>query len=277
MDTGLRQVVENINCEIEEKSSSDKLIWLTQEWATDNFREFISYRDELETGKIIDDNRNLLVHISADIKPNLKEDIMVKKFNLVRKYDKLRFCFLNSKAVRSLRLALALQELGLNTPQPLAVIEERGKFNQLIYSYFITEYIDYDYNLLDIVKDYDHPQREKVKGYLPLIADDIRQMHDAGIVHNDLHAGNILVKEREDKPEFYYIDLNRGRIKDELSIKARMKDLARFKLTEEEQEVFLKNYDPQNYKKLLKLMIAQREKRKKFKEWKRKVRIIFKK
>ncbi|GAB6099420.1 hypothetical protein JCM16358_12990 [Halanaerocella petrolearia] len=277
MATSLRKVVDNIDYEIEEKTVSDKLIWLAEEWDSDSFREFINYRENLETGKIIDDNRNLLVSISADTQDSLKNDIMVKKFNLVRKYDKFRFCFLNSKAVRSLRLALGMQEVGIKTPKPLAVIEERGNFNQLIYSYFITEYVDHDYNLLDIVKDYDHPERKKLKDLLPLIAQDIKLMHDAGIIHNDLHAGNILVKEREPQPEFYYIDLNRGRIKDELSIKARMKDLARFKLTTEEQEIFLKSYSPEGYEELLQLMIEQREKRKRFKEWKRKIRSFFRK
>ncbi|GAB6137359.1 lipopolysaccharide kinase InaA family protein [Halanaerobaculum tunisiense] len=276
MSLKLKEKIENINYRREDKKSTSKLTWVAPEWATKQFREFISSIQELETGNIIDDKRNLLVHIPAADRIGLKEDIMVKKFNLIRKYDQLRFCFLNSKAVRSLRLALALAELGINTPKPLAVIEERGKFNQLIYSYFVTEYVDYDYNLLDIVKDYDHPQRDKLKDYLPLIAEDIKRMHDAGIIHNDLHAGNILVKETAAKPEFYYIDLNRGRIKNKLSVKARMKDLARFKLTEEEQGIFLENYDRDNCQELLELMIDQRKKRKKFKKWKKKLRSLFK-
>lgn len=126
---------------------------------------------------------------------------------------------LPSKAERSLNLARALEKIGLQTPAPLAVIEKRGKTNQLIFSYYITDYVDYDFNLLDIAKNFEHPERYKVKELMPKLGQEIKKMHQAKIVHNDLHAGNILVKDFEIKPKLYYIDLNRGRIKENLSQK----------------------------------------------------------
>lgn len=262
----------------EQDDKGEKLLWIDKEWNSNEFRNYVEHISKSEyEGNFMYDKRNSLIRIKAREQAGIKKDIVIKKFKFTRKYDQLRFCFLKSKAIRSLRMALALEKIKVKTPRPIAVIEKRGSFNQIIYSYFVTEYVDHDYNLLDIVKDYNHPRREQVKSFLPQIARDIRKMHDVGIVHNDLHAGNILVKELDKNPEFYYIDLNRGRIKKELSVKKKVKDLARFKFKKEEQKIFLKNYDPNRYRELLELMIKHRKSRERILKFKRKLEDFFKK
>ena len=267
-------LTEKVETKIEEykKNKEGKLIWIAEDWHNKEFNRFIEQFGETPPqGIVVADGRNDLIRVDSFA----QDDLMVKKFNLTRNYDKLRFCLLDSKAVRSLRIALALEEIGVQTPKPIAVVEERGRFNQLLYSYYLTEYVDYDYNLLHIVADDDHPRRKQVKELLPGIAKDVRRMHDAGIVHNDLHAGNILIKDMDSNPEFYYIDLNRGRIKGSLSDEQRMKDLARFEIREEEKKIFIKNYSPQSWVELFDLMKKQRQRRKAFREMKRKIRNLF--
>lgn len=208
------------------------------------------------------------MHLSRENIPSLKTDIVIKMFKLSRVYDRFRFRIVSSKAERSLKIALALKKTGINTPEPIALIEKRGFTNKIVYSYFITEYIPHEYTLLDILKDDKHPLRDNVKGFIPYIAKDIRKMHDAGIIHNDLHAGNILINNLE-KPSFYYIDLNRGRIKKKLSIKKRIKDLARLKLKEDEQRLFMKHYSPEKYQELIEVMLQARNRRKRILSFKR--------
>src|SRR6056297_3092702 len=191
--------------------------------------------------QILYDKRNTITKINE---PILKKVIAVKEFHLEKTYDQLRFRLLPSKAERSLKIARTLRRAGLKTPEPLALIEKRGRTNKLIFSYYISEYVDYDYNMLDIAKNYNHPEREKILKIMPQLGKEIRKMHDAGIIHNDLHAGNILVKEINNKNELYYIDLNRGRVKSELSDKERINDLKRLKFTEHEKEILFKNYAP---------------------------------
>ncbi|WP_018248123.1 lipopolysaccharide kinase InaA family protein [Orenia marismortui] len=265
-----------INYIKEEAKQNNQVLWINEDVKNREFEEFIKNIENQEAGEKVYDIRNALIHFEADDIPGVNEDIIIKKFNLTRRYDKLRFCFLDSKAVRSLKLALALENIGLRTPKPIALLEQRGKFNQIVYSYFITEYIDYDYNLLDILKDYDHPLRSKAQEWLPQIARDIKKMHDAGIVHNDLHAGNILVGDIDNNPKFYYIDLNRGRIKKSLKLKTRMQDLARFKLKRDEQEIFIKSYDPNSYNELLELMAKLRDRRERFLKFKRRLKSFIK-
>lgn len=148
-----------------------------------------------------------------------------------------------------MEIALQLKKAGVKTPEPLMAIEVRGDFNKLSNSYFITSYLNYDYNLLDIITDDSHPLRRRVIEFLPYIARDAKKLHDTGIVHNDLHAGNILLKDIDTNPAFYYIDLNRARKKRKLSCQQRMRDLARFELKEEELKTLIKNYEPDNFKK----------------------------
>jgi len=223
----------------------------------------------VENTKILYDKRNTITKI-AD--PILQKEIAVKEFHLDKTYDQLRFRLLPSKAERSLKIARALQKIGLKTPAPLAVIEKRGKTNELIFSYYITDYVDYDFNLLDIAKDFKHPERYKIRELMPQLGKEIKRMHQANIVHNDLHAGNILVKDFENKAKLYYIDLNRGRVKEQLAEKDKINDLKRLKFTDQEKKIFFKNYSPGKWKYYKEKVSVARQKRRKFVNAKNKIR-----
>lgn len=228
--------------------------------------------DEIKSGDTIYNIRNQLVKVSD---PILEKEIVIKNFKLERTYDQLRFRLLPSKAERSLKIARALKKAGLKTPEPLAVIEKRGKTNELLFSYYITEYIDYDFNMLDIAKDFEHPERYKIKELMPLLGKEVKRMHKANIVHNDLHAGNILVKDFETNAKLYYIDLNRGRIKEKLSEKDKINDLKRLKFTDQEKKIFFKNYAPGKWKYYKEKVSEARQKRRKFVRTKNKIREFF--
>ena len=226
-------------------------------------------KDEIQKGETIYNIRNQIIKV---FDPVLDKNIVIKNFKLERTYDQLRFRLLPSKAERSLKIARALGRAGLQTPSPLAVIEKRGKTNELIFSYYVTDYVDYDFNMLEIAKDFEHPERYKIKELIPHLAKDIKKMHEANIVHNDLHAGNILVKNIENKPSFYYVDLNRGRVKNKISEKDRINDLKRFKFTEKEKEIFFKNYLPDKWEYYKEKVTEARESREKFVRTKNKIR-----
>lgn len=237
------------------------------EWVDWFLSEYCS--KDIKGNEVLYDKRNTITKIENKI---LAKNIAVKSFKLEKTYDQLRFRFLSSKAERSLKIARALKRAGLKTPEPLAVIEKRGKTNELIFSYYITDYVDYDFNLLDIAKDYEHSERYKIKELMPQLGKEVKKMHEDDIVHNDLHAGNILVKNFENNPELYYIDLNRGRIKDNLSEKDKINDLKRLKFTDQEKEIFFKNYSPDKWEYYKEKVTSARKKRRKFVKTKNKIR-----
>lgn len=224
-------------------------------------------------GRTFHDYRNVLVRISQNDELGIKKEIVAKKFKLVRKYDRFRFRFLPSKADRSLVIATALLQNGLNTPRPVAVIEDRDKFNRLYDCYYLTEFLEYDCSFSEIAnKLNDRAMKEKIIIEAGL---QIRLLHDSGIVHNDLHTSNILIKNITTEPELYFIDLNRARIKVSLSLKTRAKDLGRLSFNRTEQLVFLKSYDPIIVNELLILVDKSHLRRAKwvtFKDWVKKIK-----
>lgn len=229
-------------------------------------------KEKIKSGETIYYIRNQLVKI---FDPILEKDIVIKKFNLKKMYDRIRFRILSSKAERSLKIARALKKAGLKTPEPLAVVEKRGKTNEIIFSYYITDYINYNFNMLKIAENFNHPKRSEFKELLPQLAKEIKKMHKANIIHNDLHAGNILVKNKGAKQSFYYVDLNRGRVKNELSEKDKIGDLKRLKFTNQEKNIFFKNYAPKKWEYYKKEVAKARERRRKFVNIKSKIRSFF--
>jgi len=246
-------------------NSSKRIIWMDDEWENDKFQNFLkSLEQHLTIEKSIRNKRNQLFLINADENLRITKDIIIKKFKLLRFYDRFRLRFQKSKAVRSLEIGNALFELGIKTPKPIAMVETRNSLNKIISSFYIMEFEKYDCTLKKIIKDKNHPFHKKIHTFLPGIAKAIKKMHDAGIIHNDLHVGNILIKNLSSNPGFYYIDLNRGRIKKKLSINKRLKDIARLRLNKDEQKVFLKIYDPHFSEKLLNKLIKYRNQRRRF-------------
>ena len=250
---------------------------MDDEWRSDKFHNFLkSLEQHLTKEKSIRNKRNQLFLINADENLGIQKDIIIKKFKLLRFYDRFRLRFQKSKAARSLEIGIALFELGIKTPKPIALVETRNSLNKIISSFYITEYEKYDCTLKKIIKDKNHPFHKIIHTLLPDIAQDIKKMHDAGIIHNDLHVGNILIKDLSSNPGFFYIDLNRGRIKKKLSFNKRLKDIARLRLNRDEQKIFLKNYDLDFSEKLINKFIKFRDKRRRFIRFKKGFRKLVK-
>ena len=263
---------------IQYKSNSAKrIIWMDEQWKNDEFLNFLkSLEQHLTKEKSIRNKRNQLFLINANENLGIPKDIIIKKFKLLRFYDRFRLRFQKSKAVRSLEIGIALSELGIKTPKPIALVETRNSLNKIISSFYITEFEKYDCSLKKIIKDKNHSFHKKIHTFLPGIAQDIKKMHDAGIIHNDLHVGNILIKNLSSDPSFFYIDLNRGRIKKKIFINKRLKDIARLRLKRNEQKIFLKNYGADFSEKLLNKLIKYRNQRRRFIRFKRNFRKLVK-
>ncbi len=245
-------------------------IKLAKDWDSPQFRGFlINLEEQLKQGQAIHDNRNALVRIGQNDLLGLKREILVKKYKLLRKYDRFRFRFLPSKAYRSLEIALYLLQNGLNTPRPIAIVEDRGKFNQLISCYYLTEFLDCDTSFSQVIKKTDENTKRKI---IIEAAQNIRLMHDIGIIHNDLNTTNILIKSLDNKPEFFFIDLNRAREKKNISLKARAKDLGRLALKQQDQSVFFNSYNPQSNNRLINNIHKALARRGKWMAFKRKIR-----
>jgi tRNA A-37 threonylcarbamoyl transferase component Bud32 len=118
-----------------------------------------------------------------------------------------------SKARMEYERALAVAACGVPTVVPLGLGERREGLGQSD-SYLITHSLEgaepLNSFIDQMVPQLDLPRIIRVRHCLAReLGKFIAQIHDAGILHNDLHAGNLLVRlEPEDQLSFFLIDLH---------------------------------------------------------------------
>ena len=158
------------------------------------------YFDNVEN-KIIYDKRNVIKIVKYN-----NADYVVKLFKVPHLLNKIVYRFFrSSKAKRSFLNSKRLEELKINVATPIGYIEY---YKNIFFdkSYFISRYIDYDFELRSLIKDIDFPNRTQI---LKEFAKFCYELHEKSVYHIDFSPGNILVKKILKKYKFYLIDLNR--------------------------------------------------------------------
>lgn len=154
--------------------------------------------------------------------------LLVKCFKIPNLINRFAYTFLrHSKARRSYIYSFKLMEANINTPMPIAYIEEI-KCGLLNRSYYVSIY---------------EPEVDHVRSYMAGgIKDElllcelgrfIASFHNQGINHLDLTPGNVLFKITDSGYEFMLVDINRMKFKSNLSRKERYKSLAKLANTKD--------------------------------------------
>ena len=129
--------------------------------------------------------------------------------------ESLKFFLLPSKGRKEWLIADGLQKKNLNVPRPLGWMEKthRGLVKE---SYYLSEAIGSGTSLID------DPLRLGESSFIDELARIVREIHDSGLFHRDLHAGNFLW----DGQSIFLTDLHRGEIIRSLSLKQRLWNLS---------------------------------------------------
>jgi len=188
-------------------------------------------------------NRNIRVEIPVG---GRSVPVMVKAFGAQPWLRDLRDRGRGSKAERTWRAAAHLAARGAGTPPPIGYLE-RWEGGRLRESYFLAEFQDgatsFRETLLDLF-DGRPPLAAQFVRLLECVAAGVRRMHDAGFLHHDLGNQNILL--RRTGPAawdgFMVVDLNRGRIRQRLSLHQRGRDLSRLELPSDLLQMFVEMY-----------------------------------
>jgi tRNA A-37 threonylcarbamoyl transferase component Bud32 len=167
-------------------------------------------------------------------------ELFLKRYKIRGWAEGLKYLVVPSKARKEWQMAHRAVRKGIPTPVPLAMAERRkGRFLQD--AFLITQAIAPSAPLIELIPEGGHEE------LLFRTARLLRGAHKAGLFHQDLHAGNILVGMEE--KELYLIDLHRSRFTRRVSKHRRLWNLAQFFyslkgwLSPEKKKAFLQQYD----------------------------------
>ena len=166
--------------------------------------------------KIIKNERNILKIVNIEGKK-----LVIKSFKIPNFINKVIYTFFRkSKARRSYEYANKLVTHNINTPKPVAYYETK-KYFLLTKSYYICEYIDYDFTFKDFIKN-----KFEFKLITKLFAEFTYSIHEKNINFLDNTPGNTLIVKQNNSFDFYLVDLNRMKF-ERMTFKRRMKNLSK--------------------------------------------------
>lgn len=168
-------------------------------------------------GHLIYKGRNELKEIETE-----EGTVIVKSYRRPHLINRLVYAFFrSSKAERAYHYALMFRKNGINSPNPIGYIT-KGKWGMFDRSYFACLKSECPYTY----RDFSKRTFEREEEILQAIGKTTARMHEAGFLHEDYSAGNILF--RDDLPEIWVeiIDLNRLTFK-QIDIKTGCKNFER--------------------------------------------------
>ncbi len=178
----------------------------------------------------------------ADIAP---EGVCLKAFHVPPLAQGVYYARNPGKAEKSYRYSLYLRQHGVGVPDPLAW-GRRLVGKRMGESFLLTNYVETPSDFLgEMARLYrEDPDCASYVSLLRTVATEIRRMHDAGFIHNDLGGQNILLRRTGERSwgKVRFIDLNRGRILPNVSLSQRARDMAKLDLPSAMREVFYQIY-----------------------------------
>jgi len=156
-------------------------------WYSPSMQPLLAAPDKyIKTGTILKDgNTATVAKVTIE-----SQTMVVKRYNIKNHRHALRRCLRPSRAMISWKNAHRLRFLGIATPQPLAVIEERwGGLRKR--AYFIMAHLSgqtIDHAILEAAND-----AHALEGYLDQLAMLLKQLAAAQISHGDFKATNFIL------------------------------------------------------------------------------------
>jgi tRNA A-37 threonylcarbamoyl transferase component Bud32 len=183
--------------------------------------------------------------------PETGEVIFAKRYKCRGLKDIVKYFFVPSKALSEWKIMNAFRDRGIPVPRPLAYGEKR-KGGCLLDSYLFTEALAtavplrdfYEQSLIPCGPPHHHLKKSTVIKKLAAL---VSSMHAEGFFYRDLHAGNVLVVERDDEAlDLYLVDFHKAWHLRRLPDFMRIRDLAQLKnslaVSPADQLRFLKAY-----------------------------------
>ena len=166
------------------------------------------------------------------------EVVVIKHFRMRSPYSRIAYRIRPSKAQRSYANALRLIELGFDTPKPLAWAE-RWQGRTPREAFYVCAWDRDASQARQLVRHAGRAEHPAIHAIGHLAG----RLHEAGVHHRDLTAGNVLyASEDADTWSIKLIDLNRVAFDVRLSRKAALRNLAQLEFAGERAAPLLSGY-----------------------------------
>ncbi len=219
------------------------------EWPADNKRDLL-LPESLESSfgrDVLRQARNTVWSGPHPFAPG--ESLVIKRACAQAWHKRLLSLFQPSKARRSWNSACELARRGIDTPEPVAFFERPVRHAARVPSYFICRRFPGSGSVRTAFTAF-AGSAESFEGMAKLdfyaaLAAFLGKMHERGVYHRDLSAGNVLAQIREGRAVFSLIDTGRARFFNHpLPLRLRLADLKRIchPLTWPERKVFASLY-----------------------------------
>jgi tRNA A-37 threonylcarbamoyl transferase component Bud32 len=215
--------------------------------ATDDLESLVARLiDPAQATETVYWGRNYLYATTLQTTADPELEVVVKQFRNQGLGRRLERRLRGSKAERSWRIACAVREAGLPTPQPIALIESDAPEGPSLYvSERITGYTEVRHFFRRLSGDPSAEAFPEVEPgeLLEALGKLARQLHEHGIWYRDLSIGNVLVRRRLDTLEMMLVDPNRARLGRRLGVWRRSRDICRFPIVDAaHRHAFLRGY-----------------------------------
>ncbi|MDH6303388.1 tRNA A-37 threonylcarbamoyl transferase component Bud32 [Parabacteroides sp. PF5-5] len=186
------------------------------------------------SGEIVYEGRNILKRFEV-----VNVRFVVKRFKVPHLVNRIVYSSIRkSKACRSYIHAFKLQKYGINTPTPIAYIEE-FKGGILSYSYYISAEIADAHEIREFYFDPVIGNRAHI---LDAFGTFTANMHKKNILHKDYSSGNVLYKLKDNTLEFFLVDINRMQFGRSISEEKGYENFRRLWLSDEVFTVIARSY-----------------------------------
>lgn len=192
--------------------------------------------------RVLLDKRNLVAAVSIPVSgpPQAASavDAVVKEFR-ASGFKKIKTLVVPGKAAKAWRGAAACLVRRVPTPLPLAYLERRER-GFVAESYFVAARIAAAPEVRGLLRTL---PPEDLSRLLAALARFLVFAHNQGILHHDLSDGNVLVRSsRPGAYDLFLIDTNRIRVRREISLLGRVRNLVRLGVPPAYQDDFLRLY-----------------------------------
>lgn len=185
------------------------------------------------SGDIIHQGRNILKEFSVD-----ELSVIVKSFKPPHLINRIAYATVRkSKAFRSYSYALELLKREIQTPKPIAYLEEYN--HGLLRSFYISEKV---WNVHEMREFWVDPEIGDRYPILVAFGKFTADMHKKSVLHKDYSAGNILYRIENGKIFFTLVDINRIRFDRFVTEEEGYKNMERLWLPDECFRVIARSY-----------------------------------